>query len=245
MNEAELCALQRAISIKTGGVSDCPDMDTLIAFADGALDAAPRELTALHVAQCDPCVAIVRVAISARQWSQDLAVDIEAVPGIAVPDNVHYLRTAATLTGVEAPRPDRESSRTSDVMRRKKPRMWWPAAIAATLASVFVANLALRQPPMEDGLRGVDPIATSPMSGTNLSVAPEEFSWPCAAAPGAASVELLGADALPRWKGSVRDCAVSLPIEVRQDLAAGEYLWRVKNAAGEPVLGPMVFRISP
>ncbi len=242
MNEAELRALQRAVWSAEAATGECPDAETLMAFADGELDEAQREVTALHLVACEPCVAIVRVAINAREWSSDLAADFEAPPAVAVESNVHYLPTAvgASSADLGAPLPQIRVRPA-----RKRVRAAWPAAIAATLVGVIFFSLSMRQPPVPDALRGIAPVATVPQSGAVLSQAPAQLSWPCTAAPAAVSVEILGADALPRWRGEVVNCAVSLPAEIRSELPAGEYLWRLKNAAGDPVLGPVAFRITP
>lgn len=197
----------------------CPDEETLIAFADGRLPAEARELVAARVAACAGCATAVRVALDATSWADDLSADIERA---GQHKNVQPLLRPA--------RPRRQS--------------WLPLAMAASLALFVGAGMFLRQSPVDDILRGRSGIATTPVDGALLRQAPQSLGWPCAAAPSAALIELFAADATLRWSGVPVECMATLPGQTQSALAPGEYLWRVKNAAGETLLGPVAFRIA-
>jgi hypothetical protein len=215
MNEQSTRLAQQAVAAAHRcGVSDCPDEQTLIAFADGQLPQVERDAVAARVAACADCAAAVRVALDASAWADDLAAD--------------FVRAA--------------NSSTVHVLSRARPArriVSVPLALAASLILIVGAALLLRQSPIIEPLRGGVVIATTPADGEMLPQAPERLAWPCAAAPSATQVELLAADATVRWSGPVIECAVTLPAPTRSALSAGEYLWRVKNAAGESLLGPM------
>lgn len=199
--------------------SGCPDPDTLIAFAEGRLDGTARDAVAARVTGCARCAAAVRVALDATDWAAELAADLGRGEPAAL---IH----------------------SASSVRRPRRHALVPMALAASVALLFAAGLLLRQPPGDEPLRGPSIIATTPVDGAQLRQAPTELTWPCERAPSAATVELLAADATPRWSGNAAACAAILPEEVRGRLAPGAYLWRVKNAAGEVLLGPIGFRIA-
>ncbi|MDZ4811431.1 MAG: hypothetical protein SGI99_02300 [Pseudomonadota bacterium] len=220
MNERSANAAQSAIAAAHRcDPSVCPDAQTLIAFADGRLPAPLRDQVAASVAACAGCAAAVRLALDASSWADDLCVDIERA---GQHNNVQPLL-----------RPGR--------LRRQS---WLPLAMAASLALFVGAGMLLRRSPVEETLRGRTGIATTPVDGALLRQAPQSLSWPCAALPSAALVELFSADATLRWSGVPVECMATLPAQIQSALTPGEYLWRVKNAAGETLLGPVAFRIA-
>jgi anti-sigma factor RsiW len=196
----------------------CPDADTLLAFTDGALGEDARTRVAAHIGQCAGCAAAVRVALAVEDWSKDVAV---ALAPVQANSNVHTL------------------------VPRTRPRSWAPFALAASLMLAVTLGVLLRPHAPDDTLRGSTAIDSMPRAGELLAQAPERISWPCADAPDPTRLELLGTDATTLWTGAATGCAVQLPADLRARLAPGEYQWRVRDAAGTPVLGPIAFRIEP
>lgn len=207
----------------------CPDADILVAFADGTLAEPSRDRVAAHVAECGSCAMAVRVALDAEAWAGGVAAELGPLVNSVPAGNV----VVADFT-----------PRTRSERRFRGPPIALSIAASGMLV-VFAAVFFMRTPPVEDTLRGVPVVAIAPEDGSVLRQAPTSLRWPCAAAPTAASVEVLGADASPRWSGPAQECAAVLPESTRTALARGEYLWRVRNAAGEPLLGPFAFRVEP
>lgn len=220
MSERDAGAVQRELSAAGCRDADgCADADTLLAFAEGRLDAAARDAVAARVTACARCAAALRVALDAADWATDLS--------------AHLARVGHD-----------ELTRAKPPARRSRRRAALPMALAASVVLLFAASLLLRPPPRDEPLRGRPLIASTPADGAVLQQAPAELGWPCELAPTAAKVELLGADATPRWSGAVIACAATLPPATRAALVPGAYLWRVKNAAGDVLLGPIAFRIA-
>lgn len=198
----------------------CPDADTLIALADGGLDPAAREEVAARAAACATCTAALRVALDAKAWADRCADDLEPAPNA---HNVHALTSPP----------------------RAKRRTWLPMAMAASLTLMVGVGVLTQRSAVEETLRGGASVVTHPVDGALLTEAPARLTWPCAAAPGAARAELLRADATVLWSGDSSNCGATLPPQTRAALVAGEYLWRVQDAADQSLLGPYGFRIGP
>jgi hypothetical protein len=220
MTDTELASMQAGIAPPAPCTAQCPDADTLTAFALGQLDAAQRDAVAERVGACPNCAAAVQLALAAGDWSEALARDLEAEAGTA---------NVVALT----PR-----------LRRRLP-LWMPAALAAGIALVFVALPMLRAPAPGQVLRGAATLAVHPADASILDSAPAELRWPCALAPHATQVELLDASAERLWIGATQQCAAALPAEVRGRMQAGAYLWRLSNASDEVLAGPFGFRVQP
>ncbi len=219
MTDAELALMTAKLAAPRPCTAQCPDADTLTAFALGQLDGAERDAVAERVGACPNCAAAVRLALVSGNWSEALAHDLEAESAGA---------NVVTLT----PRP-----------RRRVP-LWVPAAMAAGIALVFVALPMLRAPAPEKVLRGAVTLAVQPADESVLHSAPGELRWPCALAPSATQVELLDASAERLWIGPAQECSVALPADVKDRINNGAYLWRLSNAREEVVAGPFGFSIE-
>ncbi len=253
MNELEARPPQRALAAAVRcDPTLCPDADTLVAFADGTLAAEQRDRVAARVAECASCAMVVRVALDALPWADGLGDGLQrlldAGSGKASgqgPDPHDQRQGSASGQGSGA-----DGVVVGDFTRRTRVERRFkgpPVALAVAASGMLMvfAVVLLRTPPVEDTLRGAPMIAVAPLDGAVLRQVPASLRWPCAAAPTAANVEVLGADASPLWSGTAQECAVVLPESTRVALAPGQYLWRVRNAAGEPLLGPFAFRVEP
>lgn len=210
----------------------CPDAQTLIAFADGRLEAHERDHVAASVADCGGCAVALRTAIEANEWSDHAALDFT----VAIRDGA----TAPATVGMP------HAVSTSALLRRRRRAMWIPMALAASLVLLIGAPLVLRTRPddADHVLRGAPAVATLPADRALLNEPPARLAWPCSTAPDAASVEVLDASANVIWRGVAMDCAVQLPPETRTRVSTGETLWRVVDAGGATVIGPFSFRIE-
>jgi hypothetical protein len=219
MTDAELASMTARLVPPQPCTPQCPDADTLTAFALGQLDSAERDAIAERVGACPNCAAAVQLALASGDWSADLARDLEAESDSA---------QVVTLT----PRP-----------RRRMP-LWIPAAMAAGVALVFVALPMLRPPVPGQVLRGAAALAVQPADESVLHAAPDELRWPCALAPNAVQVELLDASAVRLWIGQAEDCSATLPAEVKARVNGGAYLWRLSDTREEVVAGPFGFSVD-
>jgi RNA polymerase sigma factor (sigma-70 family) len=226
MTSIDLTTLRQHLVPVRQCTSDCPDADTLLAFAMGQLPVGTqREQVAERVSACAQCAAAVQLALVSGEWSEAVARDLEAE---SVQSNVIALVPKA----------------------RAARRLWIPAALAAGIAAVALMLPMLHAPHQEEVLRSANALLVQPADAAVLKMAPLEFRWTCTDAPAAAAVELLDATAVRVWSGAAKvsavdDCSATVPANIAAGLGSGSYLWRILSQGGEPVAGPFGFRVEP
>lgn len=207
-HEALLSALRRHRG-------ECPDVESLLAYADGELEAGSERRLEQHLVLCASCGELLALARANREDVDDLT-------------------WHKALRGLERrPAPWREEAVGATRLKR-----WLPAAAAATLIGLAVLVAAQYWPATPPAVPGTSVPTTrgyllQPEHPAGLVESVDRFTW--SGPPVQARYEVLvmaGDDVI--WAGETDQRRLAVPDELLSRLHVGsDYRWRVRAIAAD------------
>ena len=124
---------------------------------------------------------------------------------------------------------------------------WWPMAVAASLAAMFAFVVV---PPMLDSGQDVQragefPGAVSPLHRASLAEAPSSLQWPGQEGATGYAVTLRDSTGAVVHSAASEQPELELPDDIVQRLQMPDtYIWSVRVASTETLLGPFWVRVD-
>ena len=212
---------------------DCPPIERLGQYADGALTPEQRRREQAHIAACANCQAELALL---HEFAAPAVRDDEAE---AVRWGVEQLRRREPEI-FDGGRPAGPSGRRSLSFGRVRPALAVAIVLLAFVGGYYVTNQAPRLPTdigsSPEATRSLTIEARSPIG--DQAAVPTRLEWQAIAGAARYRVRLSEVDRREIWSGDTIDSAIDLPSDVRARIVPGKTLvWRVTayGASNAPI----------